>query len=94
MTPLERMIADAKVCNSRLKTNKNAIEPKVPSKPKKDKPKAPTSGDGWRNEPLSAKEIEDIHFLRSKGWCVTSTAMFLGVSNATVRKYDNGSAES
>jgi len=86
VTPLERMIADAKVCNSRLKTNKNTIEPKVPNKP--PKPAAPKHGKGWRNSSLSSKEIEDIQYFRSKGWCVSSTAMVVGVSIKTVRKYD------
>ncbi len=88
MTPLEKMKADAKICNARLKTNKNTIEPKVPNKPTKPTPIIKTSGEGWRNNSLSQKEIEDIHYFRGKGWCVSSTAMVVGVSTKTVRKYD------
>jgi len=88
MTPLEKMIADAKICNARLKTNKNTIEPKVLSKPVKPTPIIQTSGKNWRNKSLSQKEIEDIKYFRSKGWCVSSTAMVVGVSTKTVRKYD------
>ena len=88
MTPLEKMKADAKICNARLKTNKNTIEPKVLSKPAKPTPIIKTSGEGWRNNSLSQKEIEDIKYFRSKGWCVSSTAMVVGVSTKTVRKYD------
>ena len=89
---LEAMIKDAQQINKRYrdkwggKPDKKYTEPEATA--------APTQGEGWRNDSLSQEEIEDIRYFRDRGWCVSSTAIFVGVSNATVRKYDNRSTES
>ena len=44
-------------------------------------------GEGWRNKPLTDDELSDIKYFRNQGWCVTSIAMFLGLSKSTVEKY-------
>lgn len=86
---LQAMLADARQVNKRYrekwggKPDKKYTEPE----PKPVATAAPTQGEGWRNSSLSKEEIEDIKYFQSKGWCVTSTAIFLGLSDSTVRKY-------
>lgn len=86
---LQAMLSDAKQINKRYrekwggKPDSKFIEPK----PKPKATAAPTQGEGWRNSSLSNKEIEDIKYFQSKGWCITSTAIFLGLNYSTVRKY-------
>lgn len=93
MTPLERMIEDGKLCNQRLykvegKLNVHKIRGKLSSGSKpKQTPRSATFGEGWRNNPLSNQEIEDIKYFLSKDWCIGSTAKIVGVSMSTVRKY-------
>jgi hypothetical protein len=84
---IQAMLADAKQVNKRYREKWGG---KPDSKFIERKPKAtaaPTQGEGWRNSSLSKEEIEDIKYFQSKGWCVTSTAIFLGLSDSTVRKY-------
>ena len=83
MTELEKMIADAKICNSRLKTNKKTIEAPEPST---SRGLSRTQGRGWRNDKLTEKEIGDIKYFLGKGWDIRSTAVFCGVSYSTVQK--------
>lgn len=83
MTELEKMIADAKICNSRLKTNKKTIEAPEPST---SRGLSRTQGRGWRNDKLSKEEIEDIQYFLGKGWDIRSTAVMCGVSYSTVQK--------
>ena len=94
---LEEMLADAKQVRKKYrekyggKPDKKFLEPKSKPEPKPE-PKpiataAPTQGEGWRNSSLSKKEIEDIKYFQGKGWCITSTAIFLGLNYNTVRKY-------
>ena len=93
---IQAMLADAKQVNKRYR-EKWGGKPDSKFIERKPKPKAtaaPTQGEGWRNDSLSQEEIEDIRYFRDRGWCVSSTAIFVGVSNATVRKYDNRSTES
>ena len=86
---LQAMLADAKQVNKRYrekwggKPDSKFIEPK----PKRKATAAPTQGEGWRNSSLSKEEIEDIKYFQSKGWCITSTAIFLGLNYNTVKKY-------
>lgn len=83
MTPLERMKADAKLCNSKLKTNKKVIEtPELST----SRGLSRTQGRGWRNNKLSEKEIGDIKYFLKKGWDIKSTAIVCGVSYSTVQK--------
>ena len=80
---LERMIADAKVCNSRLKTNKNTIDLKYQTNhqnlllPNKVRVGACS---------LSTKEIEDILF--QKQGLVRQLNYGCRSQHKTVRKYD------
>jgi len=91
---LEAMMKDAQQINQKYKNKYGGkIDKKFPA-PKAEATAAPTQGEGWRNDSLSQEEIEDIRYFRDRGWCVSSTAIFVGVSNATVRKYDNRSTES
>jgi hypothetical protein len=93
MTVLEQMIEDAKVCNHRLykvegKMNVHKRRGKLSSGSKpKQTPRSVTFGEGWRNNPLSDQEVEDIKYFLSKDWCIGSTAKIVGVSMSTVRKY-------
>ena len=93
MTPLERMIEDAKICNNRLyklegKVNVHKRRGKLSSGSKpKQTPRSATFGEGWHNSPLTEREVEDIKYFLSKGWCLGSTAKIVGVSMSTVRKY-------
>ena len=93
MTPLERMIEDGKLCNERLykvegKMNVHKKRGKLSSGSKpKQTPRSATFGEGWRNNPLSDQEVEDIKYFLSKDWCIGSTAKIVGVSMSTVRKY-------
>mgnify|MGYP003130463820 FL=1 len=93
MTPLERMIEDGKLCNERLykvegKMNVHKKRGKLSSGSKpKQTPRSATFGEGWRNNPLSDQEVEDIKYFLSKDWCIGSTAKIVGVSISTVRKY-------
>tara|TARA_A100001391_G_C4820436_1_gene211156 strand:- start:51 stop:338 length:288 start_codon:yes stop_codon:yes gene_type:complete len=95
MTPLERMIEDAKICNNRLyklegKMNVHKRRGKLSSGSKpKQTPRSATFGEGWRNSPLTEQEVEDIKYFLSKGWCLGSTSKIVGVSISTVRKYVN-----
>ena len=89
---LQAMLNDAKQVRKRYR-DKWGGKPEYKAKEPKPEPKeiettaAPTRGSGWRNDPLSQKEIDDILYFQSKGWCVTSTAIFLGVSKSTVKRY-------
>lgn len=83
MTPLEKMKADAEICNSKLKTNSKTI--KAPEA-KTSRGLSRTQGKGWRNDKLSEKEIADIKYFLSKGWDIRSTAVVCGVSYSTVQK--------
>ena len=89
---LQAMLDDAKQIRKRYR-DKWGGKPEPRIKEPEPKPKeikttaAPTRGSGWRNDRLSQKEIDDILYFQSKGWCITSTAIFLGLSNSTVRKY-------
>jgi DNA-binding NarL/FixJ family response regulator len=83
---LEMMQADADRCNERLKET-GAIRSTKKKKEKKEKEPRATRGEGWRNKPLTKEEISDIEYFTEKGWCVTSIAMSLGLSNSTVRNY-------
>lgn len=93
MTPLERMIEDGKLCNERLykvegKMNVHKRRGKLSSNSKpKQAPRSATFGEGWRNNPLSDQEVDDIKYFLSKDWCIGSTAKMVGVSMSTVRKY-------
>mgnify|MGYP001162508603 FL=1 len=93
MTALEQMIQDAKLCNYRLqkvegKMNVHKRRGKLSSGSKpKQTPRAATFGEGWRNSPLTEREIDDIKYFLSKDWCVGSTAKIVGVSMSTVKKY-------
>ena len=101
---LQAMLKDAQQINKRYREKWGGKPDKKYTEPEPDKPEkkftepeataAPTQGEGWRNDSLSEEEIEDIRYFRDRGWCVSSTAIFVGVSNATVRKYDNRSTES
>ena len=86
MDALERMKLDARLCNQALrnlsgehiKNLKAEITGKTP---------VPKSGVGWRNSPLTKKEIDDICFFIDKGWDRQSISQFVGVSVSTVDKY-------
>ena len=87
---LQAMLDDAKQVRKRYRNKWGGkAEPKIKeSKPEPQKtkePAAPTKSGGWRK--ISDKEIDDILYFQSKGWCVTSTAIFLGVSKSTVKRY-------
>jgi len=84
---LQAMLADAKQVNKRYREKWGGKPDSKFIEPKPKATAAPTQGEGWRNSPLSKEEIEDIKYFQSKGWCVTSTAIFLGISDSTVRKY-------
>lgn len=86
MTNLEKMMADAKGCNQRLadiNDNKQRSSRKKTPKPEPHQ----GYGEGWRNKPLTDEELADIKYFRRRGWCITSIAMFLGISKSTVEKY-------
>ena len=91
---LQAMLKDAQQINKRYRDKWGGKPDKKYTEPKPEATAAPTKGEGWRNDSLSQEEIEDIRYFRDRGWCVSSTAIFVGVSNATVRKYDNRSTES
>jgi hypothetical protein len=84
MTELEKMIADAKICNSRLKTNSKVIHTPEPTKSRGAVSR--TSGDGWRNEKLTNEEIEDVKYFLGKGWDPRSTAVMCGISYSSVQR--------
>ena len=88
---LEAMLADSKKVNKRYKDkwggkiDKKFLEPEPAPKPKPETTAAPSKSSGCRK--ISQDQIEDILYFQSKGWCVTSTAIFLGVSKSTVKRY-------
>ena len=84
MTPIERMKEDAKICNSKLKTNSKVIYTPEPTESRGRVSR--TSGDGWRNEKLSNKEIADIKYFLGIGWDMKSTAVVCGVSYSSVQR--------
>jgi len=84
---IQAMLADAKQVNRRYREKWGGKPDSKFIEPKPKATAAPTQGEGWRNSSLSKEEIEDITYFQSKGWCVTSTAIFLGLSDSTVRKY-------
>ena len=84
---LQAMLADAKQVNKRYREKWGGKPDKKYIEPKPVATAAPTQGEGWRSSRLSEEKIKDIIYFQSKGWCVTSTAIFLGISNSTVRKY-------
>ena len=91
MTNLEKMIADAKECNRKLRVESTFKDYKKhpPSKPVPTKRMGMgvTQGKNWRNHKLTEQEVSDIKYYLSKGWCVTSTATIVGVSTSTVRRF-------
>lgn len=88
---LEAMLADSKKVNKRYKDkwggkiDKKFLEPEPTPQPEPETTAAPPKNSGWRK--ISQDQIEDILYFQSKGWCVTSTAIFLGLSKSTVQKY-------
>ena len=84
---IQAMLADAKQVNKRYREKWGGKPDNKFIEPKPKAPAAPTQGEGWRNSSLSKKEIEDIKYFQSKGWCITSTAIFLGLNYNTVKKY-------
>jgi hypothetical protein len=90
---LEAMLADSKKVNKRYrdkwggKIDKKFLEPtrQPEPEPEPETTAAPPKSSGWRK--ISQDQIEDILYFQSKGWCVTSTAIFLGLSKSTVQKY-------
>jgi hypothetical protein len=88
---LEAMLADARKVNKRYKDkwggkiDKKFLEPEPKPEPEPETTAAPPKSSGWRK--ISQDQIEDILYFQSKGWCVTSTAIFLGLSKSTVQKY-------
>lgn len=86
MTNIEKMMADAKGCNERLKEI-NGLSRRKPKAESTSKKPHQGYGKGWRNKPLTDGELADIKYFRKRGWCVTSIAMFLGISKSTVEKY-------
>ena len=86
MTPIERMKADAKICNSKLKTNSKVIHTPEPTK---SRGPSKTRGEGWRNDKLTDEEIGDIKYFLSKGWDIRSTAVMCGVSYSAVQKINS-----
>lgn len=91
MTPLEKMLADAKECNKKLnvETTFKDYNKHPPAKPAPTKRMGlgTTQGKNWRNHKLTDQEVSDIKYYLSKGWCVTSTATIVGVSVSTVRRF-------
>ena len=91
MTNLEKMIADAKEWNKKLRveTTFKYYSKHPPSKPVPTKRMGMgvTQGKNWRNHKLTDQEVSDIKYYLSKGWCVTSTATIVGVSVSTVRRF-------
>ena len=75
ITQLERLVSEMQKKLAELMKEKKEKEPRA------------TRGEGWRNKPLTKEEISDIEYFTEKGWCVTSIAMSLGLSNSTVRNY-------
>jgi len=86
MTALERMKLDARLCNQALRKLSGEHIENLKAEISGKKP-GPKSGTGWRNSPLTQKEIEDIHHFLHKGWDSRSIAQFVGVSLSTVDKY-------
>lgn len=86
MTELEKMMADARGCNERMKET-NGLSRRKKKEPPSEKEPHKGYGKGWRNKPLTDDELSDIKYFRNRGWCVTSIAMFLGISKSTVEKY-------
>ena len=90
---LKAMLADSKKVNKRYKDkwggkiDKKFLEPtpQPEPKPEPETTAAPPKSSGCRK--ISQDQIEDILYFQSKGWCVTSTAIFLGVSKSTVKRY-------
>lgn len=80
---IERMKADAKICNSKLKTNSKVI---YTPEPTESRGPTKTRGEGWRNDKITDKEISDIKYFLSKGWDLRSTAVTCGVSYSAVQK--------
>lgn len=89
MTELEKMIADAKECNKKLnvETTFKDYSKHPPAKPTPIKRKGVHQGSNWRNSKLTDKEVSDIRYFLSKGWCLSSTAKIVGVAISTVRRY-------
>lgn len=86
MDALERMKLDARLCNQALRKLSGEHIDNLKAEIAGKKP-GPKSGIGWRNSPLTKKEIEDIHHFLGKGWDSRSIAQFVGVSLSTVDKY-------
>lgn len=80
------MKADAKICNSKLKTNSKVIHTPEPTK---SRGPSITRGDGWRNDKLTNEEIGDIKYFLSKGWDIRSTAVMCGVSYSAVQRINS-----
>jgi hypothetical protein len=72
------LFAAHKLSSKHIENSKAEITSKTPG---------PKSGFGWRNSPLTKKEIDDICFFIDKGWDRQSISQFVGVSVSTVDKY-------
>lgn len=86
MTALERMKLDARLCNQALRKLSGEHIENLKAEIAGKKP-GPQSGVGWRNSPLTQKEIEDIYYFIDKGWDRQSISQFVGVSLSSVDKY-------
>lgn len=91
----KKMAEEAKKINNRFSKRfalngrkQSHIDPYMKkNQPATSKPKPITKGNGWRNSKITKKEIEDIKYFLSRGWCASSTAKITGVSVSTVQKY-------
>jgi len=90
-----QMAEEAKKINNRFSKRfalngrkQSHIDPHMKkNQPAASKPPPITKGDGWRNSKLTKKEISDIQYFLSRGWCASSTAKITGVSVSSVQKY-------
>jgi len=86
MDALEKMKLDARLCNQALRNLSGEHIENLKAEIAGKKP-VPKSGVGWRNSPLTQKEIEDIYYFIDKGWDRQSISQFVGVSVSTIDKY-------
>ena len=78
MTPIERMKKDAKICNSKLKSNSKVIHTPDSTDSRGNVTRAFDKGPSKTK--LTNQQIKDVKYFISIGWCVRSTGTICNVN--------------
>ena len=92
MTPLEKMIADSRICNSKLKSNSKVIHTPDSTDSRGNVTRA--FDESPNKTKLTNQQIQDVKYFLNLGWCVRSTGTICNVNFSQVQKIRNSQVNS